>query len=375
MKPIKLLDLKSEHFRIKDEIESAILKVTEEGDFIRGRIVSEFERNLGDYLGGYVVGVGNGTDALTISVMALGLVAGDEVILPSFTYYATAEALALLGIVPVFVDLAPNSFTIRAEEISNAITDKTRAVIVVHLYGEPVELFDIKRVCKENGLFLIEDAAQAIGASLILDGKKQMASTIGDVGILSFYPGKNLGAFGDAGAIVTQNEKLVEKIRMLGNHGQVEKYTHLIVGMNSRLDSIQAAVLNVKLKYLESKNIRRMEVATFYSKSLEECPNLIMPSYGCNKTHIFHQFTIRVKAGLRDSLKEYLEFQMIPTRIYYPKPVHKQQGMITKMRVFDNCDNTEATSLEILSLPIHPELDQEQLNYIVQHINEFMKNN
>jgi len=361
MKEIRMVDLQGQYLRIKSEIDNAIQSVIDSTAFIQGPEVKEFSTALSTFLdGAYVVPCANGTDALQIAMMALGLKPGDEIILPVHTYVATAEVIALLGLTPVFVDVYPDTFNIDVSQVESKITKKTKAIVPVHLYGQCVDMDPLMAIAKKHDLKVIEDAAQSIGAKY----KGKFSGTIGDVGTTSFFPSKNLGCFGDGGAIITRNAELAEEIRIIANHGQKIKYHHELVGVNSRLDTLQAAVLNVKLKYLKEYERKRNEVAEYYDKHLSD---VIIPVRSNDSTHVFHQYTI--KAQRRDQLKEFLQSKGIPTMIYYPVPLHHQKAY----RQDKSFPVTEQLSKEVLSLPIHTEATHEQLDYICTNVKAFYR--
>lgn len=371
MKPIHFLDLAAEHEEILPQLQEVFMDVIHNSDFIQGKWVKELEEELGSYFGAEVIGVANGTDALQIAFMALEIQSGDEVIIPGMTYYATAEAASILGIVPVVVDVDIHKYTLDPEKIEAAITDKTKAIVPVHLYGQPAEMEHILRIAKKYGLFVIEDTAQAFGAKIKINNRLQKVGSIGDIGTLSFFPGKNLGAMGDGGAVITKNPELAKKIRMIANHGQSKRYIHDLVGCNSRLDSLQAAILLQKLPLVEEKNSRRVAIAEYYSKHLAEDTWITLPKMSENKRPVYHQYTIRVHHGKRNNLQEYLEQKGIPTRVYYPLAIHQQRGVEGKIRVSETLPNTEMLTDSILSLPIHPMMEQDQWEYITINIKKF----
>lgn len=371
MQKIKMVDLHSQYLRIKGEIDGAIQRVLESTNFIQGAEVHEFEKNLSDYLGGCgVVTCANGTDALQIAMMALELKKGDEVILPVHTYVATAEVVALLGLTPVFVDVDPATFNIDTVQLKRKITGKTRAIVPVHLYGQCADMQEILSVANQHNLFVIEDTAQALGADFIFSsGEKKKAGTMGTVGCTSFFPSKNLGCYGDGGAMLTNDRELAMKMRVISNHGQRIKYHHEVVGINSRLDTIQAAILNVKLRYLDGYTALRQEVAASYDKALVGLSNVITPFRLANSTHVFHQYTIR--AEKRDELKAYLEKNDIPSMIYYPVPLHFQKAYRHQEFGEGSFPETEMLSKTVLSLPIHTEMTNDQVAYIADCIRRF----
>jgi UDP-2-acetamido-2-deoxy-ribo-hexuluronate aminotransferase len=356
---IRMVDLNGQYLRIKSEVDAAIQSVIDSTAFIRGKEVSEFTSALSNYLdGAHVVTCGNGTDALQIAMMALGLKPGDEVILPVHTYVATAEVVALLGLTPVFVDVDPDTFNIDVDQVERVITNKTKAIVPVHLYGQCADMDPLVTIGSKYNIKVVEDAAQSIGARY----KGRQSGTIGDIGTTSFFPTKNLGCFGDGGAIMTRSAGLAEDMRMIANHGQKKKYHHERIGINSRLDTIQAAILKVKLKYLGEYEKKRSEVAGYYDKHLR---GVIIPVRATNSTHVFHQYTI--KAQKRDALKEHLASKNIPSIIYYPVPLHRQKAYLQNK----SFPVTERLSKEVLSLPIHTEMTEEQLDYICKTVISF----
>ncbi len=374
MVPIQMVDLKRQYNSIKNEVDLAISEVLNNTAFINGKAVSDFSSSLSNYLKvPNVIPCANGTDALQIAMMALGLEQGDEVITPSFTYIATTEVIALLRLKPVFVDVDPVTFCVDPVSIRNAITKKTKAIVPVHLYGQAAPMEEIMKIAKEFSLYVIEDNAQAIGATVkFSDGSIHFTGTIGDIGCTSFFPSKNLGAFGDGGAIFTHNDQLAEQIRMIANHGQSKRYYHDLVGCNSRLDSIQAAILNVKLPHLDRYNQSRREAAEFYSKALTESPRVSVPVTASNNTHVFHQYTLILDGVDRDGLVAYLADQKIPAMIYYPVPAHRQK-MFSFLNLSENdLPVTDWLTERVVSLPIHTELDLDQLEYITHHVLKYI---
>jgi dTDP-4-amino-4,6-dideoxygalactose transaminase len=373
---IEMVDLKGQYAKIKDEIDKSILESIQSANFINGPAVSEFSKNLSEYLGGtYVIPCANGTDALQIAMMALSLEAGDEVIIPSFTYVATAEVIGLLGLIPVMVDVDPFYFNITRENIEKAITSKTKAIVPVHLFGQCADIESIIELAKEKGLYVIEDTAQAIGAKYTFnDGTIRHAGTIGDIGCTSFFPSKNLGCYGDGGALFTQNPVLAEKIKMIANHGQSKKYVHKYIGVNSRLDTIQAAVLNIKLKHLDKYSLARNKAADCYDNLLGKVKNLQIPIRSIKSTHVFHQYTLLINNNKRDDLKEFLEKKDIPAMIYYPIPLNEQEAYSSLGIIAENLDVTKELCKSVLSLPMHTELTFDQQVYITDAIKSFLNN-
>ncbi|MEN9326593.1 MAG: hypothetical protein RLZZ479_951 [Bacteroidota bacterium] len=370
---IEMVDLKKQYIKIKDEVDLAILKTIEEGSFINGPEVINFTNNLSKYLNGaYVIPCANGTDALQIAMMALDLKPGDEVIVPAFTYVATAEVIGLLNLKPIMVDVDEDNFNISVENIRNAITNKTKAIVPVHLYGQCADMESIMKIAKEFNLYVIEDTAQAIGAEYTFsDGQQKQAGTIGDIGCTSFFPSKNLGCYGDGGALYTYNKVLADKIKMIANHGQVIKYVHKYIGVNSRLDSVQAAVLNIKLKYLNSYSNERRNAANRYDQLLQDIKQIETPKRTSNSTHVFHQYTIKVKNGQRDHLKKHLENSGIPAMIYYPIALNEQEAFSNIGSVSGDLKNTNYLCKSVLSLPMHTELTDAEQIHISQTIHSF----
>ena len=366
-RPIQMVDLKGQYLRIRPEIDAAISEVLMESAFIQGRQVKEFAGDLASYTGSvHVIPCANGTDALQIAMMALGLKPGDEVILPVHTYVATAEVIALLGLKPVFADVHADSFNLDASGLDRLVTPRTKAVVPVHLYGQCADMEPILGFARRHGLFVIEDSAQALGAVYTFsDGTRRQAGTMGAFGTTSFFPSKNLGGYGDGGAIFTQDAELAEKARMIANHGQRKKYHHEIVGVNSRLDTLQAAILKVKLKHLPDYERRRQAAAAFYDRALTGIAQLVIPFRSPNSSHVFHQYTLRVSD--RDALRSHLEQQGVPTMIYYPVPLHRQEAY----RSADSFPVSEELSATVISLPIHTEMDEEVLTYICDSIRTF----
>ena len=361
-----MVDLKAQYEKIRSEVGEAIGNVLNSTAFIKGPEVLKFEEELKNYLGaGHVISCANGTDALQIALMALGLKPGDEVITTNFTFIATVEVVALLGLKLVLVDPDRGSFNISPEAIKKAITPKTKAIVPVHLFGQCADMEQIMNIADENNLFVVEDAAQATGAEYIFsDGTVKKAGTIGHIGTTSFFPSKNLGCYGDGGALITNDDRLAQKIRSISNHGMKVKYYHDDIGVNSRLDTIQASVLSVKLKYLDSYNIARNAVAEFYDESFISCQSLIIPERSGFSSHIFHQYTLRIKNGKRDALREHLAAKKIPSMVYYPVPMHFQKAYKYLGFAEGDFPVTESLCKEVLSLPMCPELDQEQLDHI-----------
>lgn len=374
MQNIQMIDLKSQYQNIKEEVTIAINNVLDSTAFINGPQVKSFEGNLAKYLNAsHVVSCANGTDALQIALMALDLQPGDEVIVPAFTYVATAEVIALLKLKPVMTEVCSKTFNITAELIEKAITLKTKAVVPVHLYGQCADMESILAVAKKHNLYVIEDTAQAIGAEYTFsNGEVKMAGTMGDIGCTSFFPSKNLGCYGDGGALYTHNEKLAKKIRMIANHGQEKKYHHKIVGCNSRLDTLQAAILEVKLKYLDKYSQARNQVADAYDRAFATLDWLQTPVRNENSIHVFHQYTIQLKdSSQRDPLKQYLQEKGIPSMIYYPISLHLQEAFRTEGFGEGDFPISEDLCTRVLSLPIHTEMKADDLAYIIDAVKSF----
>lgn len=371
MKSIQMVDLTTQYQYLQKEIDSAILTVLHEGRFINGPAVKSFSNNLADFTGSkYVIPCANGTDALQIALMALNLSEGSEIIIPAFTYAAAVEVCLLLKLKPVLVDVDPATFNIDPKLIEEAISEKTKAIIPVHLFGQSCAMEEITDIADRYQLFVIEDNAQSIGAEYTFsDGTKKQTGTIGNIGTLSFFPSKNLGAYGDGGALLTDNETFAEQLNMIASHGQKKKYVHEIIGCNSRLDTLQAAVLNVKLNHLNQFIAKRQKAAKGYHAGLGLLTNLLeLPAEASYSTHVYHQFTIKVKDGKRNLLQEHLKQKGVPTMVYYPYPIHKQPAFKNQVRISGQLDHTESLCNSVLSLPMHTELNDEQLFYIISQI-------
>ena len=368
-----MVDLKAQYEKLKPEIDEAVSQVISSTSFIKGPEVRQFEDELREYLGAqHVVSCANGTDALQIAMMALDLKPGDEVITTNFTFISTVEVVALMGLKLVLVDPYDGSYNISVEAIRNAITPRTKAIVPVHLFGQCANMEEILKIAGEHNLHVIEDAAQATGAEYrFSSGRVSKAGTMGQIGTTSFFPSKNLGCYGDGGAIITNDHYIANKMRSIANHGMKVKYYHDDIGINSRLDTLQAAILSVKLKYLDSFNNARSDAASSYDKALQACPYIILPERSSFSSHIFHQYTIRVKNGKRDELKEYLAANKIPSMIYYPVPIHLQKAYDYLGFREGDFPVTEALSKEVLSLPICPELEPQQVDYITSCILNF----
>ena len=366
---IQIIDLPALHTPIKKELDAAILNVVTHQQFINGSEVSLFEKELGSYLKADVLGVGNGTDALEIALQILGIGHGDEVLVPSFSYFASVEVINKVGAIPVFVDI-DDTYTISVSDLKQKITPNSKCIIAVHLYGMPANMEVIMEIAKVNDLKVIEDTAQAIGASCLVHGQWQKVGTIGDLGTISFFPSKNLGAFGDGGAIVSENLEYLEKAKMLAQHGQSSKYVHEIIGSNSRLDTLQAAVLSVKLPYLDQWNNRRKEIATFYSEGLVSNDLISIGASPEYADHVYHQYTIVVD-GNRDGFMQELQSLGVPVRLYYPKAIH-QQKMFSHLNPV--LPNTERIQSQMISLPIHPTMTNEEVTFVIDVVNRVVSN-
>ncbi|PJE48068.1 MAG: transcriptional regulator [Sediminibacterium sp.] len=373
---IEMVDLIGQYQKIQNEIDEAVIKVLRNANFINGSEVETFSKNLSNYLdGSYVITCANGTDALQIAMMALELEPGDEVIVPAFTYVATAEVIGLLRLKPIMVDVHPLNFNLTIENIEHAITAKTKAIVPVHLFGQCADMEPILALAKKHKLFVIEDTAQAIGSVYTFaDGTKMQAGTMGDIGCTSFFPSKNLGCYGDGGAVYTKNEELAKKIKMIANHGQVKKYIHKYIGVNSRLDTIQAAILDIKLKHLDEYIKARQNAASVYDNLLSNVNGLTIPTRVANSSHVFHQYTLIVKDGKRDALKDYLNEAGIPAMIYYPIPLNEQEAYKTIGAVTGTLNVTYDLCKSVISLPMHTELTSAQQSFVADTIKNFFKN-
>ena len=375
MRKIQMVDTKNQYLAIKEEVDGAIQEVLDSAAYINGKPVKDFAQNLSTYLGvNHVIPCANGTDALQIAMMALDLKPGDEIITPSFTYIATTEVVALLGLKPVFVDVDPITFCMDIESLKKAITPKTKLIVPVHLYGHAAPMEEIMELAKANNLFVIEDNAQAIGCDYTFsNGVTKKTGTIGHIGATSFYPSKNLGAFGDGGALCTNDKALADKMTMIANHGQSARYYHDVVGCNSRLDSIQAAVLNIKLKKLDEYNSARQSVAKYYSDAFTSVKEITTPSNLKYSTHVYHQYTIQLKGVDRDKFIAHLAAKEIPCMIYYPVPGHLQKMFGEQKNTNWNLPITDSLTPCVCSLPVHTEMDEIQLAYIVEGVKSFFK--
>lgn len=369
---IRMVDTVSQYQKIKQEVDQKVLALLDKGHYIGGEAVKEFEGALSTYLGGaQVISCANGTDALQVALMALGCEPGDEILTPSFTYIATVEVIALLRLKPVFVEVNPDTFNMDIHDLERKITPKTKVIMPVHLYGQPADMEPIMAIAKKHQLFVVEDTAQAIGAEYTFaDGTIQKVGTIGDIGCTSFYPSKNLGAYGDGGAIFTHNAELGNTMRMICNHGQSRRYYHDSIGVNSRLDAIQAAILTVKLKHLDAYNAARIQAADTYDALFANVEGIQTPFRAPNAKHVFHQYTLRITAGRekRDSIKSKMDTLAVPTMIYYPVPSHLQKAYTEYGYSEGSLPVTEQLTAEVISLPMHSELTEAQINYIFSKI-------
>jgi dTDP-4-amino-4,6-dideoxygalactose transaminase len=369
-----MVDLQAQYLRIQPEIDQAVMEVLASTQFIGGAAVKRFQQSLEEYLGvKHVIPCANGTDALQIALMGLGLQPGDEVIVPAFTYVATAEVIALLQLKPIMVDVDPETFNVTAALVEAALTPRTKAVVPVHLFGQCADMEPILQVAQQHGLYVVEDNAQSIGADYTFaNGQRQKAGTLGHIGTTSFFPSKNLGCYGDGGALMTNDDELAARLRMIANHGQSKRYYHELVGVNSRLDTIQAAILEVKLQYLEEYIKARQAAADYYDQAFSAIPALSIPTRQANSTHVFHQYTLLVKHGKRDGLLAYLTEKGIPTGVYYPVPLY-QQNAFAKYYNGSPLPVTEALCQSVISLPMHTEMDDELLGYITGTVCNFFQ--
>jgi dTDP-4-amino-4,6-dideoxygalactose transaminase len=374
MKEIRMVDLKTQYDKIRADIDNAINKVISSTAFIKGAEVKEFEDNLKEYLNvHHVIACGNGTDALQISLMALDLQPGDEVITPDFTFISTVEVVALLGLKPVLVDVDHETFNIRPESVEKAITKKTKVIIPVHLFGQCADMTGILEIAEKHNLFIIEDVAQATGTDFYdKEGMTRKAGTMGTAGCTSFFPSKNLGCYGDGGAIFTNDCDLAQKMRVIASHGMEVRYHYDLIGINSRLDTIQAAILKEKLRHLDQYNKARQAAADYYDKAFQDIKNITVPARVHYSSHIFNQYTVRLKDTDRRQMQEYLKSKGIPSMIYYPIPLHRQKAYRYLGYHDDRFPVTETLCESVLSLPMHTELDSEQLQYIAGHVKEFL---
>ena len=373
MKQIPMVDLKGQYLKIKEEIDTAIQSVIDSTAYINGPDVKELQKELAEYLSvKHVITCANGTDALQIAMMALGLKPGDEVITTNFTFVATVEVIALLGLTPVLVDVDPETYTISPEAIEKAITPKTKTIVPVHLFGQAADMDKIMEIAKKHNLFVIEDTAQAIGSEYTFEnGKKQKVGTIGEIGSTSFFPSKNLGCYGDGGAIFTNDDQLAEKLYSIVNHGMKVRYYHDNIGVNSRLDTIQAAVLRIKLKQLDNYNASRLKAADYYDNAFADIPQIQTPIRFKKSNHIFHQYTMVLKDVDRGELQNFLKEKGIPAPIYYPVPLHLQKAYKDERYKKGDFPITEMLSNSVLSLPMHTEMTEEDLKYITESVRAF----
>jgi len=375
MRPLQMVDTKTQYHKIKSAIDEAVIAVLESSQFIGGKVVNDFAANLATYHNSkHVIPCANGTDALQIAMMALGLQPGDEVITPSFTYIATVEVAALLHIKPIFVEVDPKTFCIDPAVIEKAITPKTKAIIPVHLYGHAADMEPIMEIAARHNLFVIEDNAQGIGnVYTFADGSAKKTGSIGHIGCTSFYPSKNLGAYGDAGAMFTDDDALADKMRMIASHGQSRRYYHDVVGCNSRLDAVQAAILDIKLKYLDEYIDARRKAADYYDAAFAGNEKITVPYRAENNRHVFHQYTLTLNGVNRDELNKFLADNGVPSMIYYPVPAHRQKMFDAFGGSEYKLDVTDWLTERVISLPIHTELDEEQQQFIVSKVLEFVQ--
>tara|TARA_B100000809_G_scaffold237763_1_gene257882 strand:- start:47896 stop:49107 length:1212 start_codon:yes stop_codon:yes gene_type:complete len=375
MKKLQMVDLKGQYGKIKDQVDKAVIDVIDSTAFINGPEVKQFQEDLENYLDvKHVIPCANGTDALQIAMMGLGLEPGDEVITTDFTFAATVEVIALLNLTPVLVDCDINNMNISIEAIKNAITPNTKAIVPVHIFGRAVDMDAVMAIAEEHNLFVIEDNAQAIGAAFTSKNGQKKLGTIGDIGTTSFFPSKNLGCYGDGGALFTNNDELAHTIRGIVNHGMYARYHHDVVGVNSRLDSVQAAILRIKLPLLDGYNKARQKAAMYYSNGLGVSKDIVVPViYEDSDCHVFHQYVIRITNGKRDGLLAHLQELQVPCAIYYPIPLHRQKAYLNKRYNEQDFKITNLLSDEVIALPMHTELDAEQQDYIINAILNYLK--
>ncbi|MEO5585592.1 MAG: DegT/DnrJ/EryC1/StrS family aminotransferase [Flavobacteriales bacterium] len=372
MKPIQMVDLVGQYEKIKPEVDAALLDVIAGAAFINGPEVKAFEKELAAYLGvKHVIPCGNGTDALQVAMMALGLKPGDEVITASFTFVATVEVLALLGLVPVFADVFPGTFNMDPADVARKVTPKTKAIVPVHLFGQSADMDAMMAIAREYKLHVVEDACQSIGSDHSGANGKRKSGAIGDIGVTSFFPSKNLGCYGDGGALFTNDDELAHKIRRVCNHGSDERYYHEVVGVNSRLDSMQAAVLRIKLRHLNEYAKARSVAAAAYDNAFSGIEGVSVPERSSFSTHVFHQYTLRIAKGRRDELKKHLEAAGVPAMVYYPVPCHLQNAYKSERFPAGSLPVTETLITEVISLPMSTELDNEQLTHITTAVKSF----
>ena len=376
MRPIQMVDTKTQYLHIKTEVDAAIQEVLDSAAYINGKAVRDFASGLSAYLTvKHTIPCANGTDALQIAMMALDLQPGDEVITPSFTYIATTEVVALLRLKPIFVEVDPKTFCMDPLALRKAITPKTRAIVPVHLYGHAAPMQEIMQIAEEFGLYVIEDNAQAIGGAYTFpDGTVKKTGTMGHIGATSFYPSKNLGAYGDGGAIFTNDDQLAHKLKMIANHGQEKRYYHEMVGCNSRLDSMQAAILNCKLKKLDEYNRLRSDVASYYNRAFAGNDKISIPYVAPYSSHVYHQYTLVLQDADRDGLNAYLADQKIPSMIYYPVPGHRQKMFASFGMANQDLSVTDWLTARVISLPVHTEMETDQLAYITKHVLTYLNN-
>lgn len=370
-----MVDLKGQYDKIREEVNAGIQDCLDNTAFINGPTVKEFQKDFEQYLGvKHVIPCANGTDALQIAMMALDLQPGDEVLCPAFTYVATAEVIGLLGLKPVMTDVTADTFCIETTDLEKYLTSKTKAIVPVHLYGQSADMEKIMAFAEKHNLFVIEDNAQAIGSDYSFsNGERKKTGTIGHIGCTSFFPSKNLGCYGDGGALMTNDDELANKIRMIANHGQEKKYYHKVLGCNSRLDTIQAAVLKVKLKYLDEYSNARNEMASYYDENLKNIEGLEIPVRAPYSNHVFHQYTLKVKNGKRDQLQKYLADKNIPSMIYYPLPLYKQEAFKQYVPEGFSLPVTEQLCKDVISLPIHTEFDKDSSDRVISEIKNFFQ--
>jgi UDP-2-acetamido-2-deoxy-ribo-hexuluronate aminotransferase len=375
MRPIHMVDLKSQYDKIQNDIDNAVLEVIRSTQYINGSEVKKFQEELENYLGvKHVIPCANGTDALQVAMMALGLKPGDEIITTSFTFVATVEVIALLGLTPVLVDVLPDTFNIDPESVEKAITPKTKAIVPVHLFGQCVHMEPLLQLAREHNLHIIEDNAQAIGADYIFaDGRRQKAGTMGIIGCTSFFPSKNLGCYGDGGAVFTNDDELAQKLKVIVNHGMEIRYYHDSIGVNSRLDSIQAAILRIKLRNLDNYAAARQKAADYYDNAFAGHTRITTPVRSSFSSHVFHQYTLVIKDLDQFALQKYMGEKGIPAMIYYPVPMHMQKAYQDPRYKEGDFPVTEMLSKTVISLPMHTELDEEQLSFITQTLLDFLQ--
>lgn len=375
MDKIQMVDLHRQYLRLRPELDPAMQEVMDTCAFINGPQVQRFASHLSSCLDvPYVIPCGNGTDALQIALMALDLKPGDEVIVPAFTYVAAAEVVSLLGLIPVWVDVDEKTFNINPWMIESAISPKTRAIVVVHLFGQCCDMEKIRQIAEQNHLYVVEDNAQSLGAEVLFsDGTRRKAGTIAHIGTTSFFPSKPLACYGDGGAVMTSDDRLAERIRMIANHGQLQKYHHKTIGCNSRLDTLQAAVLDVKLPHLEEFTAARQQVAKRYNEAFDQDSRWQIPCQVPYSTHVYHQYTLQVADGKRDDLQQYLKEKGIPSMVYYPLPLHKQTAFYGFSRIGSLLGVSEKLVQSVLSLPIHTEMTDEEVDYIIETVRNYGK--